>query len=123
MSAGTMVLAQFAVRRGDLPGLKLHLWITLFGGLTFVGIQAYEFHRLWQFVPLDGNIFGSVFYTLSGIHGIHVLGGVGLIGWVIRGASRGKYGRRGHIGVDLSGMYWYFVVALWVFLFVALYVL
>ncbi len=122
-SAGSMLLAQLAVRRGDPAGLKMHLLVTLAVGCTFLGVQVYEFYRLLRIVPFAGNVFGSVFYTLTGLHGLHVLGGVGLLAGVLRRAARGKYGRNRATGVTLSALYWYFVVVVWVFLFLALYVL
>lgn len=122
LSACSMGVAQLAARRGDNAGLKLFLGVTLALGATFIGVQVYELQRLMHIVPLAGNVFGSVFYTLTGLHGIHVLGGVVLLGTVLWKAAHGRYNRRHATGVTLSALYWHFVVIVWVFLFAALYV-
>jgi cytochrome c oxidase subunit 3 len=122
LSGVSMALAQLAVRRGNVGALKFSLWATMALGATFVAIQVHEFQRLMQIVPFHGNVFGSVFYALSGLHGLHVLGGVILLATVVWKASHGQYGRRRETGVIVAALYWYFVVAVWLFLFVALYV-
>ena len=122
VSGVSILLANFSVRRDDPGGLRLYLWITIALGTTFLGLQVSDFYRLLhrQQIPLEGNVFGSVFYTLSGLHGIHVLGGVIFLGYVV--ANRRKYHRYRAHGVLASTMYWYFVIAVWIFLFFALYV-
>jgi cytochrome c oxidase subunit 3 len=122
VSGASMLLALFSVRRDDPGGLQLYLWITMALGSTFIGLQVFDFYRLSHehHVPLAGNLFGSVFYTLSGVHGIHVLGGVIFIGYVV--ANRRKYHRCRAHGVLAATLYWFFVLAVWIFLFFALYV-
>jgi len=118
-----MILAQRAARGGDRGGLKSFLIVVMLMGLTFVSLQLIEFRSLHALVPYSGNIFGSVFYTYVGLHAIHVLGGLIWLVVVIAAAFRGRYARGRSAGVTLFGMYWYFVVIVWVFLFFALYVL
>ena len=69
------------------------------------------------------NIFGTVFYSLAGLHGLHVVGGVLLLSYVIIQAIRGKYHQYRRIGVDLALYYWLMVVLGWVFFFGILYIL
>jgi heme/copper-type cytochrome/quinol oxidase subunit 3 len=122
VSGVSILLAIFSVRRDDPRGLGLYLWITIALGITFLGLQGFDFYRLFHRyqIPLAGNVFGSVFYTLLGLHGIHVLGGVIFLGYVL--ANHRKYHRYRAHGVLASTMYWYFVIAVWIFLFFALYV-
>lgn len=122
LSAVSTRLSQRAVLRNDFQGLRLYLGVTLLIGLTFLGVQGYEFHRLHEMVPYSGNVFGSVFYTLSGLHGLHVAGGVVWLALVTVQALRGLYSKSRCVGVSLFALYWYFVVIVWVFLFFALYV-
>lgn len=123
VSAGSVYLASRSIRREDPGGLKLYLGITMVLGLTFVGIQVYEYQRLMKIVPLANNLFGSVFYTLGALHGVHVVAGIIILGFVLSRALRGRYHQYRATGVTVSCLYWYFVVLVWVFLFVALYVL
>ena len=69
------------------------------------------------------NIFGTVFYTMAGLHALHVAGGVLLLSYVIIGAIGGKYSPERRIGVDLVLYYWLMVVLVWIFFFVILYIL
>jgi cytochrome c oxidase subunit 3 len=122
-SGVSMLLALLAVRRDDPMGLNLYLAITCALGLAFTGIQAFEFLRLLRIVPLGGSAFGNCFYVLGGVHALHVLGGVAFLSIVLANAVRGKYHRYRATGVLLASFYWWFVVIVWAFLFVALYVL
>jgi cytochrome c oxidase subunit 3 len=122
LSAGSMLLSTRAVRRDDPDGLKLYLGITMALGMTFLGVQAYELLRLAGIIPVGEKLFRSVFYTVAGLHGVHVAGGVALLGLVLWRAFRGRYNPYRSAGVTISSLYWYFVVVVWVFLFFALYV-
>jgi len=122
ISAGSYFLAARALRREDPNGFRLYLGFTLALATTFVGIQIVETMRLLNALPMEGNIFGSVFYTYIWLHGLHVVGGVIFLGYVFVGAFQGRYHRYRHTGVTLAGWYWYFVVLVWVFLFLGLYV-
>lgn len=122
LSGVSTLFAQRALARNDRQGLKQFLSVTLLAGVTFVGIQAYEFYRLHEIVPASGNIFGSVFYWYVGFHCAHVLVGVAWLLRVFRNASRGEYARERSTGVTVFALYWHFVVLVWIFLFFALYV-
>ena len=91
-------------------------------GAAFVGIQTYECGRLLRQLPLEGNIFGGVFYTFIGLHAIHVAAGLILLAYVFVNALRARYTRYHAEGVTVAALYWYFVVVVWVFLYLALYV-
>ena len=122
LSALFMYLGVRAIHRDDPYNLRVYVGITALYGMTFVGVQVYEFVRLQGLVPLEGNVFGSIFYTAAGLHGLHVLGGVVLLGVVLAKAWRGRYHKYRCAGVELASYYWYFVVLVWVFLFLVLYV-
>ena len=123
VSGISMFLSHRSIRRDDPVGLRLYLGITMVLGLSFVAIQAYEYQRLMRIVPMPGNLFGSVFYATGILHALHVVAGIILLAFVLWKALRGKYHRYRSTGVAVSSLYWYFVVLVWVFLFVALYVL
>ena len=123
LSGFFILLASRAIRREDLVGLVSWLCLTLVSGAVFAGIQLLEFSRLIaQELPAQ-NIFGTVFYSMAGLHGLHVVGGVFLLSYVIIQAIRGKYHQHRRIGVDLALYYWLMVVLVWVFFFGILYIL
>ena len=122
VSAFSMAFAQRATRRDDPAGLQLWVSASLLLGALFVGGQVLEFRRLLKLVPFGGNIFGSVFYSLSGFHALHVMGGVILLVYVLVNAFRGKYNAYRATGVHMAAAYWYFVGVVWIFLFYGLYI-
>ncbi len=123
LSGFFILLASRAIRREDPIGLVSWLCLTLVSGAVFAGIQLLEFSRLIaQELPAQ-NIFGTVFYSMAGLHGLHVVGGVLLLSYVIIQAIRGKYHEHRRIGVDLVLYYWLMVVLVWVFFFGILYIL
>ena len=123
LSGFFILLASRAIRREDPIGLVSWLCLTLVSGVVFAGIQLLEFSRLIaQELPVQ-NIFGTVFYSMAGLHGLHVVGGVFLLSYVIIQAIRGKYHQYKRIGVDLALYYWLMVVLVWVFFFGILYIL
>jgi cytochrome c oxidase subunit 3 len=60
---------------------------------------------------------------MTGLHGIHVLIGMGVIGWLIVRAGRGEFGPKYYTPVDLVGLYWHIVDLVWIFLFPLFYLI
>ena len=114
LSGLTMRLALRAVRLGSMEGLARCLLATVLLGVLFLGIQGYEWFRLIGFgLTVSSGIYGATFYTLIGIHGLHVLGAVLWLTVVLVQARRGRFTAQHHTGVETCAMYWTFVVALW----------
>jgi cytochrome c oxidase subunit III len=90
-------------------------------GLTFLSIQVNEYIHL-GFAPSD-NAQATVFYSLTGLHGCHVLVGLVLLAMVNVRAFRGHYSSKEHRGVEVPGIYWHFVDIMWIFVFSSLYLL
>lgn len=123
-SAYTMSRALRAIRGGNRRGLARGLLATALLGVIFLGVQGSEWIRLVRFgLTLSTGPYGATFYTLIGIHGFHVLGAVIWLLMVFIGASRHRFSAENPVGVELSGMYWYFVVALWPVLFTLVYLI
>ena len=74
---------------------------------------------------MKGNdpLFGTTFFTMTGFHGMHVLGGVLVLGIVLLKAIRGHYTQANHDGVELFGLYWHFVDLVWIILFTVAYLI
>ena len=123
-SGYTMRSALRANRAGDGQGLTAALSGTALLGTIFLVVQGSEWIRLIQHgLTLSAGIYGATFYTLIGCHGVHVLGALIWL-LIVRLRSLGnRFSGRNQMGVELCGMYWYFVVALWPILFMLVYLL
>jgi cytochrome c oxidase subunit 3 len=73
--------------------------------------------------PSNVHIFFGVYFIMTGLHGVHVIAGMVVIGWLIRRARRGDFGPRYFTPVDLGGLYWHLVDLIWIFLFPLLYLI
>ena len=95
---------------------------TILLGFAFEAGQLYEFISAFQRgLNLTANTFASAFFTMTGFHGAHVLGGLILLILVLFRASRGQFSSRHHVGVAAVTLYWHFVDVVWIFLFGILY--
>ncbi len=72
-------------------------------------------------VPKHLGTFFSVYYLMTGLHGVHVLVGIGLFAWLLVRARRGHFGPRYWGPVDAVALYWHLVDMIWIFLFPLLY--
>ena len=68
-----------------------------------------------------GHLFFAIYVTMTGIHGLHVVIGAGLILWVMKGTAKGRFHAGYFLPVDLVGLYWHLVDLIWIFLFPLLY--
>jgi cytochrome c oxidase subunit 3 len=99
------------------------LGTTLLLGLIFLSGQALEYY---EFIVQEGftiteGAYGSAFYGLTGLHGLHVGLGAVLISIVFIRALFGQYSAEKHVSVSTVSMYWHFVDVVWVFLVIVLY--
>ncbi len=122
-SAFTMWRALAAVRAADLAGLRSNLVASTVLGCLFLAVQGSEWVRLiHQGLTLSSGAYGSIFYTLVGLHAAHVVAAVIWLLAVLLLAWRGRFTARHHTPVQLCAMYWYFVCGLWLVLFGLVYV-
>lgn len=128
-SSGTMVMAVNFGYRMDRKKTALFLLITAAFGVSFVGMQAFEWTKLiveegvrpWG-NPMGAAQFGSSFFMITGFHGLHVSVGVIYLSIVAFKVWRGDYDRKGNYEiVEIVGLYWHFVDLVWVFIFAFFY--
>lgn len=123
-SSVTMVLALAAIQEGNIERFKRWILCTIGGGLIFLCVKAYEYQHKWhEGITLSSNLFGSFYYTLTGLHVLHVTGGLILMGYIFWAGSRGHFTPESHDRVECAGLYWHFVDLVWVILFPILYLL
>lgn len=73
--------------------------------------------------PRNVQLFFSVYFLMTGLHGIHVILGLACIGWILLRAIRGEFGPGYFTPVDLVGLYWHLVDLIWIYLFPLLYLI
>ena len=79
-----------------------------------------EYAQLLSGLPFP-NIFFSLYFTMTGIHGVHVLIGMFAIAWAMWGTAKGRHHSGHYLPVELVGLYWHLVDLIWIFLFPLLY--
>lgn len=120
-SSLTMVLAFQAAEKGDQKGMRTWLLLTVLLGFLFLIIKGFEWGGEIRagFPPTAGG-FWSFYYAMTGLHALHVLGGVVVNFILFLSALMGLLRGREH-RVELAGLYWHFVDIVWIFLFPLLY--
>jgi cytochrome c oxidase subunit 3 len=139
-SSLTVVLAVHAAKTGNQKKIVQFLLATIVLGLVFFGVKAIEyaqkfhehhvpgpyfhFEHLPEGMP-EGNVqlFFSFYFAMTGMHALHMVIGVVIIGVIAYLASKGKYTAEYYTPVDMVGLYWHFVDIVWVFLFPFLYLI
>jgi len=124
LSSFTCQFAVWAIRRDDRAGFVRNLTVTLALGIVFLIIQGTDYIVLWtEGLTLDSGIYGTTFYTMTGFHGAHVLGGVIMLSVVLYRGMVGQFSARHHDAVEAASLYWHFVDVVWIALFTTLYLL
>jgi heme/copper-type cytochrome/quinol oxidase subunit 3 len=125
-SSVTVVMAWANLRLGNLKKGRIYLGFTLLCALGFMIIKGIEYTDKFKLGHLPStNNFYAIYFTMTGLHGLHVLGGMIVFGYFIGpGAKmwdteRARYTNR----IEVAGLYWHFVDLVWIFLFPVLYLL
>ena len=152
-SSLTMAWAVRASQLGQRRLLIALLSLTLLGGLGFMGIKYVEYKAKWEHGLLPGThfapheeeapssagpnatpaehgkrpsnvqIFFGIYFLMTGLHGLHVLAGMGAIAWILVRSVKGHFGPEYFTPVDFVGLYWHLVDLIWIFLFPLLYLI
>jgi cytochrome c oxidase subunit 3/cytochrome o ubiquinol oxidase subunit 3 len=122
-SSVTVHLAEKALGRGYQGGFLLWWAATIALGVVFLAGTAFEWHGLIYHhdLTLSRNLFGSTYYTLVGLHALHVTGGVTIMLVVLGLALRRQVTSANRTGVGLVAWYWHFVDGVWVVVFTVVY--
>lgn len=136
ISSFTMVMGVWAAQHGRRTALIRYLIVTLVCAGIFLVVKAFEYeHKIHEgllpglFYSHRGDtvpnqfIFFSFYFMMTGLHGIHVLAGMGAITWVLIRAIKGEFDSTYYGPVDLVGLYWHLVDLIWIYLFPLLYLI
>jgi len=124
-SSVTIVMAHAKVLEKDKAGFRRYMFFTLLLSFGFLIVKSFEYASKFQHHHYPAtSIFYAIYFTTTGLHGIHVIGGIlfnaGLMIW---GAGDGWEDPLFAGRVEYAGLYWHFVDIVWIFLFPALYLL
>jgi cytochrome c oxidase subunit 3 len=135
-SSVTMALAIRSMQLGLKKQTLYNLVITLVLAGVFLVIKYFEYeHKIHlgqlpgKFYTFDGiegtnpHVFFSVYFLMTGLHGFHVIGGMGIIGWMIYRTRRNQFSPEYYTPLELTGLYWHLVDLIWIFLFPLLYLI
>ena len=138
VSSYTMALAVRAAQTSNTPEIKRNLIYTIGCACIFMVVKYFEYtakfshgmfpgrffeahcHEGYAFEGLP-HIFFAVYFTMTGLHGLHVLVGIGILTWIYFRAERGDFSSDNYSAVENSGLYWHIVDLIWIFLFPLLY--
>jgi len=121
LSSVAIELSRRAIRRDDVPGMKR--WLVAGGalGLAFLAGQLAAWRQLVNAgVYLPSTLQSSFFYILTGLHGLHLLGGVVALGIVLVMAFKNRLSASRYEPLKICSTYWHVMDALWVYLFLLL---
>ena len=135
-SSVTMALA---IRSMQLDRKKHTIWflvVTLLLAATFLVIKYFEyshkFHlgqlpgRFYTFTGIEGtnpHIFFSIYFAMTGLHGIHVLAGMSVISGILYKTIKNTYSSAYYTPIEMTGLYWHLVDLIWIYLFPLLYLI
>jgi cytochrome c oxidase subunit 3 len=121
VSSVTFQLGLRAGGRGRRDGLGRWIAASLVLGTAFLALQLWDFTRLG--FEVSSHAFGTIFYAMTGFHGLHVAAGLVLMLVILGRLAQGAYHGGRVEGAHAIGYYWHFVDVVWIVLFATLYVL
>jgi len=124
LSSGvTLTIAHHALIDGDRSKTVGFMWLTVLLGITFLGVQAFEYHHAYTEynLKLSSGIYGSTFFMLTGFHGFHVFVGMLMLLFITLRLQKGHFSPDRHFGFEGAAWYWHFVDVVWLGLYILVY--
>jgi heme/copper-type cytochrome/quinol oxidase subunit 3 len=125
-SSITMVMAWASLKMKNFGKFRMYMGFTFLAGVGFLIIKSIEYGTKFEHHLFPSNsTFFAIYYTLTGLHGLHVIGGMIVNGYLWGPGSRmwKTQPERFTNRVEVAGLYWHFVDLVWIFLFPVLYLL
>lgn len=122
-SAVTVTWAHWGLKKDNRRQLVIGLALTIALGIIFEGFQAHEYIMAYTELglTLGSGIYGSTFFTLTGLHAMHVCVGIIMLTVILVRSLKGHFLPEHHFGFEAVSWYWHFVDVVWLFLFVFVY--
>ena len=135
-SSLTVAMAIKSAQLNQKRNIAINLGITITLACIFMVIKYFEWTHKFElgifpgkFYTFEGiahpkaNVFFSLYYLMTGLHGIHVLIGIGLMIWLLRRSLRGDFDSEYFTPLEITGLYWHLVDIIWIFLFPLFYLI
>lgn len=135
-SSLTMAMAVWAAQTGKRRQQVAYLLLTMLLGSVFLGIKGLEYtHKYHEHLvpgphfafagpePGHSQIYFSLYFVMTGMHALHMIIGLALLGILAVRASLGRFTSAYYAPVEITGLYWHFVDIVWIFLFPMLYLI
>lgn len=133
-SSLTMALGVRAAQTDERKKTVFWLVATIILGLVFLVVKGFEYEHKFAVGHVPGpnfhsdspyaaqeQIFFSLYFTMTGLHALHMVVGVGLMSVITWMAAKGRFSARYYTPVEMAGLYWHFVDLVWIYLFPLLY--
>ena len=122
-SALTVTWAHWGFKKNNRKQVIAGLIVTILLGVIFECFQAYEFTHAYNELRLTlaSGIYGSTFFTLTGLHAAHVTVGAIILTVILIRCLRGHFSAKHHFAFEAAAWYWHFVDVVWLFLFTFVY--
>jgi cytochrome c oxidase subunit I+III len=124
-SSLAMIYALYSIRAGNIKGLRIGLVSAFILGASFLviklGVEWPQYYR--NGFTISSGLPGSTYFVLTGLHAVHVGGGLVGVGYLIFRSFRGGFTSTKHSAVENIGLYWHFVDIVWMFLFPLFYLI
>jgi cytochrome c oxidase subunit 3 len=136
VSSLTMALAVRSMQVDNKKKTMVFLILTLLLATVFLVIKYFEyshkFHlgqlpgKYYTFTGIEGtnpHVFFSVYFLMTGLHGLHVLAGMVVIGMMLFKTARNRFSSEYYTPLEMTGLYWHLVDMIWIFLFPLFYLI
>ena len=126
-SSVTVIMSWASLKMKDFEKYKMYMGLTLLCALIFLVIKYFEYTgKFHHGIYPSSSTFMAIYFTLTGLHGLHIIGGMIVMGyfWLPAG-NKMWHTEPEHFTnrIEVAGLYWHFVDLVWIFLFPVLYLL
>ena len=135
-SSFTVALSIHFIQKGNQRALIINLLLTMAAAVVFLVVKYFEYTHKFHLGIFPGENYAytevagpyvpqffSIYFIMTGIHGLHVVIGIGLFVWLVLRATRGHFTSSWYTPVELVGLYWHIVDIIWIFLFPLFYLI
>ncbi len=140
-SSLTAALAVRSAQLNQRNQTSLFLIITIVCACVFMVVKYFEYTHKFHMglfpgkafhpqhlpkgiaLPPDASVFFSIYFMMTGLHGLHVVIGIGIMIWILIRNMRGEFSYRYFTPVDIAALYWHLVDLIWIYLFPLLYLM
>ncbi len=138
-SSFTMVMAVDSAKNNKRSKTVGYLAVTIVCACVFLVVKYFEYAHKFEEGWLPGKFyhgehdaipgshgyatFFAFYFMMTGLHGIHILAGIGLLSWILFRARKGEFNSVYYTPVDLVGLYWHIVDVIWIYLFPLFYLI